>query len=145
MRGQELIAATALLLATTGLAGAWDQNPFDQYMQRSDTITMGAGNAKARNTATHMINPWPGYVMDRNIPGDGQRQADAVDRYRKANVGATPCPIVPQFDIQTSGVRSQSATQCATAGAIQSATQQIGQPGTTTYISPTGAVGVSRP
>ena len=55
---------------------------FDQYVQRSDTLTLGAGNAKAINTVTHMINPWPPYVMDRRIPGNGERMVGAVERYR---------------------------------------------------------------
>ena len=34
---------------------AWDQDPFAQYIQRSETITLGAGNAKDVNAATHVM------------------------------------------------------------------------------------------
>ena len=63
-------------------AVAWDQDPFAQYIQRSDTITLGAGNAKDVNAATHVIDPWPPYVGNRFFPSDGQRMSDAVERYR---------------------------------------------------------------
>ena len=63
-------------------AMAWDQDPFAQYIQRSDTITLGAGNAKDVNAATHVIDPWPPYVGNRFFPSDGQRMSDAVERYR---------------------------------------------------------------
>src|SRR4051812_21297796 len=114
------------LMTTLAFAGglacsnavAWDQDPFAQYFQRSDTVTLGAGNAKAANTATHMINPWPPYVMDRRIPGEGQRLVGAVERYRDVGrISRTPCPITPQFDIQTAGVRS-TTTQCGTGGGV---------------------------
>ena len=38
-----------------------------RYVQRSDTITMSAGDAKQVNAVTHTINPWPSYVGDRRI------------------------------------------------------------------------------
>jgi hypothetical protein len=95
-------------------ASAWDQYPFDQYLQRRDTVTLDAGNAKAANTATHMINPWPPYVFDRRIPGNGERMTGAVERYRNvARIPGVPCPIVPQFDAQL-GIRSAGSVsgQC---------------------------------
>ena len=48
------------------------------YFQRSDTVTLGAGNAKAVNAATHVIDPWPRYVGNRRIPGNGDRLSRAV-------------------------------------------------------------------
>ena len=56
---------------------AWDQDPFAMYFQRSDKITLGAGNAKAVNAATHVIDPWPRYVGNRRIPGNGDRLSRA--------------------------------------------------------------------
>jgi len=47
--------------ATLGviLGGCWSgiyENPAAQYVNRSDTITLGAGNSKDMNAATHVIS-----------------------------------------------------------------------------------------
>lgn len=52
------------------------------YLQRTDSIAAGAGNAKAVNSVTHMLGPWPPYAGNRRIPGNGQRMSGAVERYR---------------------------------------------------------------
>jgi hypothetical protein len=52
------------------------------YLQRTDSIAAGAGNAKAVNSVTHMLDPWPPYAGNRRIPGNGQRMSGAVERYR---------------------------------------------------------------
>ena len=39
-----IVSALAAVLSSSG-AWAWDQDPFAMYFQRSDTITLGAGNA----------------------------------------------------------------------------------------------------
>jgi hypothetical protein len=79
------IVASAILLA--GLASpsawAWDQDSFGQYFQRKDTITLQAGDAKSVNAATHVIDPWPRYVGNRNIPVSGDRLSRAVTRYQE--------------------------------------------------------------
>ncbi|MBR1179807.1 hypothetical protein JQ617_37975 [Bradyrhizobium sp. KB893862 SZCCT0404] len=70
--------APLLLGGCYGLAG---HDEVDRYFQRSDTITMSAGNAKEVNAATHTIHPWARYVADRRIPSDGRRVGAAVTRY----------------------------------------------------------------
>ena len=133
MRRSILVLAGLLSLAAP--ATAWDQDFFGQYGRRSDVMSFGAGNAKESNATTHTISPWPPHVMDRRIEGNGERMVGAVERYRdpsKAN--RAPCPLTPQFDIQASGVRAQTATQCGAANAIQGIGANIGQPGTTTTV-----------
>ena len=74
-----------LPLAAT-LGGCWTgiyENPFAQYVNRSDTVTLSAGDAKNVNAATHVVDPWPRYVGNRRIPGDGDRLATAVTRYHR--------------------------------------------------------------
>jgi len=97
---------TAWIIALATLAGsltctvasAWDQYPFAMYIQRSDTITLGAGNAKNVNAATHVIDPWPRYVGNRRIPGNGERMSGAVERYRDVTkLRQAPPPIFPIF------------------------------------------------
>ena len=95
---------------------AWDQDPFAQYIQRSDTVTLGAGNAKDVNAATHVIDPWPPYVGNRYFPTNGQRMSDAVERYRDVSkLSQAPRPIDPVSG--GGGVASPSASGGAGGGA----------------------------
>jgi hypothetical protein len=83
------------------LALPWD-NPFEQYFQRKDTVTLGAGNAKEVNSATHVIDPWPRYVGNTRIPGNGERMAGAVERYRDVSkLPRAPKPIGPALGAST--------------------------------------------
>ena len=72
-------------------------NPAQEYLQRSDKVTLSAGNAKEVNAAIHVIDPWPRYVGNTRIPGNGERMAGAVERYRdvsKQSRGPQPLPTV---------------------------------------------------
>src|SRR3954470_7307375 len=73
-----VLLAPLLLGGCYGVAG---HDEVDRYFQRSDTITMSAGNAKEVNAVTHTINPWPRYVGDRRIASDARRVGAAVTRY----------------------------------------------------------------
>ena len=85
------LLAPFLLGGCYGVAG---HDEVDRYFQRSDTITMSAGNAKQVNAVTHTINPWPGYVGDRRIASDARRVGAAVTRY-----GNTTQPVDQLPDI----------------------------------------------
>ena len=81
------------LLLTATLGGCWSglyENPAAQYVNRTDTITLSAGNAKDVNAATHVIDPWPRNVKDRRISGNGERMVGAVQRYQRPQNGRTP-------------------------------------------------------
>jgi hypothetical protein len=92
----------ALLAATASLAGCsagppWD-DPFEQYARRSHTVTFSAGNAKEANAAIQVIDPWPAYAWDTRIPGNGQRMAEAEERYQDVSkLSKAPRPIAPTF------------------------------------------------
>jgi hypothetical protein len=87
-----LTFTSAVLLSCA--AQAWDQDPFAQYLQRSNKITLSAGNAKEVNAATHVIDPWPPYVGNRRIPGNGQRMVGAIQRYKDVyKLPLAPRPI----------------------------------------------------
>jgi len=97
MRTRDIFAFALLVggsFASSG-AWAWDQDPFAMYFQRSDKITLGAGDAKAVNAATHVIDPWPRYVGNRQIPGNGDRLSRAVERYRQGSYRQPAPPISP--------------------------------------------------
>jgi hypothetical protein len=81
------------LLLAGALGGCWSgiyENPAAQYVARSDTVTLSAGNAKDVNAATHVIDPWPRNVKDRRISGNGERMVGAVQRYQRPQTGRTP-------------------------------------------------------
>lgn len=83
------------------LALPWD-DPFEQYFQRKDTVTLGAGDAKAVNSATHVIDPWPRNVGNTRIPGNGERMVGAVERYRDVSkLPRAPKPIAPEVGAAT--------------------------------------------
>jgi hypothetical protein len=81
-----LVVLAPLLLG--GCYGLYGHDEVDRYFQRSDTLTMSAGDAKQVNAVTHTINPWPRYVGDRRIASDARRPVSAVARY-----GATIRPV----------------------------------------------------
>ncbi|MCP3401744.1 MULTISPECIES: hypothetical protein [unclassified Bradyrhizobium] len=85
------LVAPVLLGGCYGLAG---HDEVDRYYQRSDTITMTAGDAKQVNAVTHTINPWPRYVGDTRIATDARRAGAAVTRY-----GRTTRPVDQLPDI----------------------------------------------
>ncbi|MGH6713661.1 MAG: hypothetical protein ACREEK_32500 [Bradyrhizobium sp.] len=89
------LLAPLLLGGCYGLAG---HDEMDRYFQRSDTITMSAGDAKQVNAATHTINPWPRGVGDRRIAYDARRVGQAVERY-----GNTQRPVDQLPNIGQSG------------------------------------------
>jgi hypothetical protein len=53
--------AVLLLVAGAMLSGCAD------YLNRRDSVTLGAGNAPAANTLIQTVDPWPDSVMDTNI------------------------------------------------------------------------------
>jgi hypothetical protein len=67
--------AVVCLLPISVLGGCAD------YLERRDTVTLGAGDAQNWNKVVHTADPWPRYVMDTDIPGDGQRTAVVIQRY----------------------------------------------------------------
>ena len=88
-------ATFAVSLACSG-AWAWDQDPAAQYFERKDTIVSGAGDARDVNAATHIIDPWPRNVGNRQIPANGDRMARAVKRYRE---GSCDPPALAAFSM----------------------------------------------
>ena len=75
-------APAVLALAATTLLGACT----DIYLDRRDTVSLGAGDAVAHNKVVHKVDPWPVRAGDRNIPHDGERMAAAAERYRTDKV-----------------------------------------------------------
>jgi hypothetical protein len=83
IRKAVLFAAAMLPAIGAAQAGDYDwEDIFAPYRQRIDTATTSSGNAQNVNAATHMITPWPPYVRNRRIPGNGARMVGAIKRYQ---------------------------------------------------------------
>ena len=106
MRTTHIVAFVVLVGGSFAgsVASAFDQDPFAMYFRRSDKITMGAGDAKAVNSATHVIDPWPRYVGNRRIPVNGDRLSRAVERYRQGSYRQPATPIAPGYGLSGGGL-----------------------------------------
>jgi hypothetical protein len=119
MKTTRTIAVVAL---AAGCAGCWTgvyDNPGAEYLHRSDTVTLSAGNAKNVNAVTHIIDPWPRNVANRRITGHGERMAHAMERYRS---GQTPGSS-GQTGTQVIGIPVGSATPSQNSGSSSTPTQ----------------------
>ena len=106
------LAALPTILICGSLAHAEDslfsdrlfEEMFAPYSQRIEGVTASAGNAKASNAATHIIDPWPPYAANRRIPANGNRMVGAMERYRDTKkLSETPDTLEPD-SISTNGV-----------------------------------------
>ena len=62
----------------------------NQYLERKETVTMGAGDAVASNEAIQTADPWPRYSQNNNIPMDGVKAQRAIQRYRSNGENGPP-------------------------------------------------------
>jgi hypothetical protein len=76
---RRFLKATVCAVLAAGLGGCVD------YLKRSDTVSLSAGETQAWNKVVQTADPWPPYVMDTQIPGDGQRTAGVIQRYSTSN------------------------------------------------------------
>jgi hypothetical protein len=70
------VRALALVSVLAMLGGC------SEYLDRRDTIALGAGDAIAADKVTMMVDPWPRAAADKNIAFNGERMENAVERYR---------------------------------------------------------------
>jgi hypothetical protein len=101
--------AILAVLPLGGCYGLYGHDEVDRYFQRSDTITMTAGDAKQVNAVTHTIHPWPRNVGDRRIAYDARRVGAAVTRYGNTKQPVDQLPDIGEATKQM-GVRP-TATQ----------------------------------
>jgi hypothetical protein len=65
----------------SGCTTSWcNDDPFSDYLQRGQSIAIGAGNDQEVNQAIQTLTPWPRYVGDRRIPMQGHQGVDAIQR-----------------------------------------------------------------
>jgi hypothetical protein len=109
----QLIALTVIASTVAGCNVALPfDDPYEQNVARSQSITLSAGNAPKSNEAIQVIDPWPRYVYDTHIPGDGERLAAAVDRYKDVTqLKNAAKPITPIYNVSGSSTTTTSGTQ----------------------------------
>jgi hypothetical protein len=100
-----VLLALVTLGSCNGLAG---NDEMDRYFQRSDTITLSAGDAKQANAVTHTIHPWPSGVGDRRIVTDARRSIGAVARY---STNQRPLDTLPDIGDATKAMGQPPPTQ----------------------------------
>jgi len=83
---RKIVSTLAFIAIAAATCGCWPDpygNNAAQYVHRSQTITLSAGNASDVNTAAQTIDPWPPYVGDARVPANGERMVGAVQRYQR--------------------------------------------------------------
>lgn len=113
-----LLGSMVVVMAPNAASAQWIDDPFNDYLQRSVTISMGAGNANDTNAAIHTINPWPPYVGNTHIHTTARQGVDSVERMHRV-----PNP----FERDGAG------------GAPSSGTTGLGDSSAASGTSPTGA------
>lgn len=90
----------------------------EKYLQRKDTVTLSAGDAKEVNARTHMLAAWPPGVGDRRIAMSGPRAVRAVECYYNPQSrqqgnggGAGGSPVSLNLNVQTGGTQSGQQQQ----------------------------------
>ena len=97
-----LTTLTLIGACAVGLSGClYLEDNITQYAQRSDKLTLSAGNSTASNEAIHMVDPWPRASADRRIPTNGERMAGAYERYRNPEKPPRPALIIPPAVVTT--------------------------------------------
>lgn len=85
------IALTGAIIVPSVCRAQAVDDPFSDYLQRSDSIALSAGNAGNANEAIQTITPWPPYAWDRRVTIDGRRAVDSMERMYR-----TPDPFQHQ-------------------------------------------------
>jgi hypothetical protein len=105
-----LVGAT---LALVLVAGAMLAGCSDVYLDRRETLALGADDALATDRVAQMIDPWPRDVGKRDIAFNGEKMQTAVERYRTGRG-------LPPVNVTTSSVAYQAAEQAAAASVAPS-------------------------
>src|SRR3954463_10023894 len=110
-----------------GCYGVYGHDEVDRYFQRSDTMTMSAGDAKQVNAVTHTIQPWPRNVGDRRIAYDARRVGAAVTRYGNVKQPVDQLPDIGEATRQM-GVRPTPTQSISVEGLGAGATGGVSIP-----------------
>jgi hypothetical protein len=86
--------AVALALSASGAMAenAWPEEPYYNWASRTDGIAVTTGDANRANIAIQTPTPWPEYLEDVDIEGDGKSAEDLMRKYYGRNAKAAPPP-----------------------------------------------------
>ena len=100
------LLAGALPLIGLGAWLAGCSNP-GLYLDRRDSVALGAGDSVAGNSAEQIVDPWPPSSGDKTIAFNGQKMQSAVERYRTGKV----IPPVDPNDLESTNQSGQTINQ----------------------------------
>jgi hypothetical protein len=124
--------AAALALGTLGVTvGGCSQI----YLDRRDSLALGAGDAIAANQAAQVIDPWPPRSGNTNLVFDGQRMQAAAERYRTNTVVAPGDPMAPQVIVPVATTSSSNGNGSSSTATAPNTTLVIGAPAAATAAS----------
>ena len=86
----------AVLTGIVAMAGPACAQNYD-YLSRSDGISLSAGDAPQANISIQTPTPWPPYVNNTRISGNGRRGADLYEMYLKrysAQQNSNPSTVI---------------------------------------------------
>lgn len=107
----QLFAITLLPHLANAQAIGFD-DPFKNYLERSQGIALGAGDANETNEAIQTITPWPPHVSNRRIRVEGRHGVDAIERMYRI-----PDPFIQQSGgAAGSGGPGTAGSQSGTSG-----------------------------
>lgn len=92
----QVLGVVCLTGGLVGCSGLYGHDEFQRYVQRSDSITLSAGDAKEVNSVAHVIHPWPREVGNRRVRLDGDKSVRSVQRYRTGTPPPDPLPAIGQ-------------------------------------------------
>jgi hypothetical protein len=92
----------------------------DMYLDRRETVSLGAEDAVASNMAEEMVDPWPRYSNNNNLAFNGERMQRAVECYRKDKV-TQPADLNPSTDSSATPAAGDACVGQMSAGSAQPA------------------------
>jgi hypothetical protein len=92
----------------------------DIYLDRRETVSLGAENAVASNMVEEMVDPWPRYSNNNNLAFNGERMQRAVECYRKNKV-TQPADLNPSDSSAAAPAAGDACTGQMSAGSAQPA------------------------
>jgi hypothetical protein len=106
-------------MAAAVMIGAAVAGCSEIYIDRRETIALGAGDGIATNKVTQMVDPWPPASTNNRIAFNGQVMQSAQDRYKRGRVITPGLPTQTSKDYQS--IQQQAAAQQAATGQPTSA------------------------
>ena len=86
------VMALAFSAASAVAENAWPEEPYYNWASRTDGIAVTTGDANRANIAIQTPTPWPEYLNDVDIEGDGQSAEALMRKYYGRNAAAAAVP-----------------------------------------------------